>query len=199
MRLCETKQKVKGHLGCSGLDKKNLLDITDMLISFPLTFPSPMVSVRHCPTPSQQAPRQSRFQPPGLPYFIACVYSLVSLSALLCLTFYGVQYKRRPPPSLSELSPSSTNSFFLRRNPALRNSLDVTGHQETPQWVKHSLLKPIMHSWTTFISYNLKKKKKRLVLISLISTHITNCCCDVQYCSNRVFQLILDCCWCFWR
>lgn len=53
MRLCETKQKVKGHLGCSGLDKKNLLDITDMLISFPLTFPSPMVSVRHCPTPSQ--------------------------------------------------------------------------------------------------------------------------------------------------
>lgn len=34
-----------------------------------------MVSVRHCPTPSQWAPRQSRFQPPGLPYFIACVYS----------------------------------------------------------------------------------------------------------------------------
>lgn len=63
MPLCEIKQKVKGHLGRSGLDKKkkNLLDITDMLITFPLTFPCPMISVRHCPTPSQWAPRQSRF------------------------------------------------------------------------------------------------------------------------------------------
>jgi len=56
--------------------QKKLLEITDMLISFLLTYPSPMVPVRHCPAPFSTGPLPEQVLAPRPPlFFIACVYS----------------------------------------------------------------------------------------------------------------------------
>jgi len=54
--------------------QKKLLEITDMLISFLLTYPSPMVPVRHCPAPFSTGPLPEQVLAPRPPLFLLPVF-----------------------------------------------------------------------------------------------------------------------------